>query len=138
DLARDFIRSLEPDLARRAILSSRAPSDFVTANRTTISEGDRVIPLAAIWRDERFPDPVEQAKLQGLSDAIDAAAGYQEADHRTLEYTAQPKGIPAVDLTAEQRELFRALLGTYFGRAPEAVSPMAAYDDAALDALHVA
>ena len=137
DLARDLIRSLRPDLARRAVLSPKAPSDVVTANRTTISEGDQVIPLAGIWHD-RFPDPVEQAKLQALSDAIDAAAGYEEADHRSLEYTAQPKGIPAADFTVEQRELLRALLATYFGRVPEAASPMAAYDDAALDALHVA
>src|SRR3954447_4250293 len=46
DLARDLVRSLNHDLARRAILSPKAPSDFVTANRTTISEADRVIPLA--------------------------------------------------------------------------------------------
>ncbi len=138
DVARELVRSLSPGLARRAILSPKAPSDFVTANRTTISEGDRVIPLAGIWRDERFPDPAEQAKLQALSDAIDVAAGYEEGDHRALEYTARPKGIPGADLAAEQRELLRALLGTYFGRVPEAVSPMAAYDDAALDALHVA
>jgi hypothetical protein len=138
DLARELVRSLSPDLARRAILLPKAPSDVVTANRTTISEGDRVIPLAGIWRDERFPDPVEQARLQATSDAIDAAAGYDEADHRTLEYSARPKGIPGGDLPADQRELLRALLGTYFGRVPEAVSPMAAYDDAALDALHVA
>ena len=138
DLARELVRSLSPDLARRAILSPKAPSDFVTANRTTISEGDRVIALAGIWRDRRFPDPVEQAKLQALSDAIDVAAGYREADHRALEYTAEPKGIPAAELGAEQRELLRALLGTYLGRVPEAVSTMGAYDDAALDAVHVA
>jgi hypothetical protein len=138
DLARELVRSLPPDLARRAILSPKAPSDFVTANRTTIAEGDRVVPLAGIWRDERFPDPAEQAKLQALSDAIDAAAGYDEADHRALEYTARPKGIPGAELPAEQRDLLRALLGTYFGRVPAAVSPMAAYDDAALDAVHFA
>ncbi len=138
DLARELVRALHPDLAHRAILSPKAPSDVVTANRTTISEGDRVIPLAGIWRDERFPDPVEQTKLQALSDAIDVAAGYGEADHRALEYTARPKGIPGADLRAEERELLRALLGTYFGRVPEAVSPMAAYDEAALDAVHFA
>ena len=138
DLARELVRGLHPDLAHRAILSPKAPSDFVTANRTTISEGDRVIPLAGLWRDERFPDPVEQARLQALSDAIDVAAGYEEADHRALEYSDRPKGIPGADLRAEERELLRALLGTYFGRVPEAVSPMAAYDDAALDALHFA
>jgi hypothetical protein len=138
DLARELVLSLDPDLARRAILLPKAPSDFVTANRTTIAEGDRVVPLAGIWRDERFPDPAEQAKLQALSDAIDAAAGYEEADHRALEYTTRPKGVPGSELAAEQRAVLRALLGTYFGRVPEAVSPMAAYDDAALDALHFA
>jgi hypothetical protein len=139
DLARDLVRSLGPDLAGRAILSPKAPSDFVTANRTTIAEGDRVVPLSGIWRDERFPDPVEQARLQALSDAIDKAAGYEEADHRALEYTARPKGIPAAYLRADQRDVLRALLGTYFGRVPEAVSPMATYDDDhALDALHFA
>jgi hypothetical protein len=137
DLARELVRSLDPVGARRAILSPKAPSDFVTANRTTISEGDRVVPLAGIWR-ERFTDPAEQTRLQALSDAIDEAAGYEDADHRALEYTARPKGIPAADLGAGQRDVFRALLGTYFGRVPEAVSPMAEYDDAALDALHFA
>ena len=137
DLARDLVRSLDPGHARRAILSPKAPSDFVTANRPTISEGDRVVPLAGIWRG-RFHDPVEQTKLQAASDAIDAAAGYEEADHRALEYTARPKGVPAADLRAGQRDVLRALLGTYFGRVPEGISPMTAYDDAALDALHFA
>jgi hypothetical protein len=138
DLARELVRALGPELARRAILLPKAPPDVVTANRTTIGEGDRVVPLTGIWRDERFPDETQQEKLRATSDAIDAAAGYREADHRALEYTARPKGVPGADLGGEQRELLRALLGTYFGRVPEAVSPMAAYDEAALDALHFA
>ena len=132
DLARELVRSLSPGHARLAVLSAKAPSDLVTANRTTIAEGNRVVPLAGIWRDGRFPDHAEQAKLQAASDAIDAAAGYREDDHRTLEYTARPKGIPAADLAPDQRELLRALLGTYFGRVPEAVSPMAEYDETTL------
>jgi len=32
----------------RAVLLPKAPSDFVTANRTVISVGDRVLPPAAI------------------------------------------------------------------------------------------
>ncbi|MFF5290650.1 DUF3500 domain-containing protein [Paractinoplanes globisporus] len=138
DLARDLVRSLSPVMARAAILSPKAPPDFVTANRTTMAPGDRVIPLVGIWRDERFPDPAEQAKLQALSDAIDAAAGLEEEDHRNLEYTAEPKGVPGAELGAGERYLLRALLGTYFGRVPEAVSPMATYDELALDALHFA
>ena len=69
----------------------------MTGNRPAVADGDRVIPLAGIWRDERFPDQAEQAKLQALSDAIDAAAGYHDADHRALEYSSRPKGIPATD-----------------------------------------
>src|SRR3954447_22760875 len=33
DLARDLVRSLSPELAARAVLLPKAPSDFVTANR---------------------------------------------------------------------------------------------------------
>jgi Protein of unknown function (DUF3500) len=137
DLARDLVRSLRPDAAARAVLLPRAPSDLVTANRTTIATGDRVIPLAGIWRDERFPDPAEQAKLRALSDAIDDAAGYGDRDHAAVEYTLEPKGVPAADLDVEQRDLLRALLGTYLGRVPAEVSPLRRYDDdGALDAVH--
>jgi hypothetical protein len=135
-VARDLVRSLHPDLAGRAILAAKAPSDLVTANRTTIATGDRVIPLAGVWRDERFPDPAEQTKLQALSDAIDVAAGYAESDHRALEYTLEPKGVAGAELDDAQRDLLRALLGTYFGRVPEAVAP--SYDAAALDTVYFA
>src|SRR5919112_1554477 len=76
DLARDLVRSLTSELAARAVLLPKAPSDFVTANRTSVSDGDQAIPLAGIWRTERFPDSAEQAKLQALSDKIDETAGF--------------------------------------------------------------
>lgn len=139
DLARDLVRSLPHELAARAVLLQRAPSDLVTANRARVSEGDRVIPLAGVWRDERFPDPVEQAKLQALSDAIDDAAGYTDADHAAVAYTDAPRGVAAGELDAEQRDLLRALLGTYLDRVPPGVSPLSRYDDEAeLDAVHLA
>lgn len=139
DLARDLLLSLPADLADRAVLLPHAPSDIVTANRTRVSEGDRVVPLSGVWRDERFPHPEEQAKLQTLSDAIDDAAGYSEDDHSAVAYTRAPKGVAAVELDGEHRELFRALLGTYLGRVPPEVSPLSRYDDdAELDEVHVA
>ena len=139
DLARDLVRSLRPELATRAVLLPRAPSDLVTANRTTVAPGDRAIPLARIWRDERFPDPVEQGKLQDLSDAIDEAAGFGDPDHAAVELTAEPRGVPAAELGAEQRAMLRALIGTYLDRVPSEVSPLRRYDDdAALDAVHLA
>ncbi|TQM54567.1 DUF3500 domain-containing protein [Humibacillus xanthopallidus] len=138
DLGRELVRSLAPDLRARAVLLDKAPSDFVTANRTVVSEGDQVIPLAGIWRDERFRDDTEQATLQALSDAIDERAGLTPEDHRTVEYTTTPKGVAGADLDGSQRELLLALLGTYFDRVPESVSPLAAYDDRALDGVHFA
>ena len=128
---------LPPSLAARAVLLDKAPSDLVTANRTVVAEGDQVIPLAGIWR-ERFPDTTEQAKLQALSDAIDEAAGLTPDDHRAVHYTATPKGVAGRDLDGAQRELLLALLGTYFDRVPDSVSPLPAYDDSALDAVHFA
>src|SRR3954447_13552439 len=92
DLARDLVRSLAPELAARAVLLPKAPSDLVTGNRTVVAEGDRVIPLAGIWREERFADAGEQARLQASSDAIDEAAGYDDVDHAAVEYTAEPRG----------------------------------------------
>ncbi len=138
DLARDLVRSLSAAQAKRAVLLTKAPSDFVTANRTTVSGGDRVLPLAAIWRDERFPDDEEQVKLQALSDRIDVAAGFDESDHAAVEYTEAPKGIAGHELGVDQRAVLHQLLGTYLGRVPESVSPLSAYDDAALDAVHLA
>ena len=97
-----------------------------------------MIPLVGIWRDERFPDDTEQDKLQALSDSIDDAAGYTDQDHKVMAYSAAPKGVPGSELDGGQRELLRSLLDTYFGRVPESVSPMAAYGDAALNAVYTA
>lgn len=138
DLARELVSSLPAGLAARAILSPKAPSDLVTANRSSISEGDRVIPLTGIWRDKRFLDPAEQERIQALSDAIDAAAEFDENDHRAVEFTAIPKGLSAAELDDGQRALLRALLGTYFARVPDGASPLERYDDTALDAVHIA
>jgi hypothetical protein len=139
DLARDLLRSLPPDLANRAVILAKAPSDVVTGNRTTVAAGDRVIPLTGVWRDERFADPAEQAKLQAASDALDDAVGYGDGDHAAVEYTLEPKGVPAAGLDGEQRGLLRALLATYLGRVPDEISPVRRYDDdAALDAVHIA
>ncbi|TCK22464.1 DUF3500 domain-containing protein [Pseudonocardia endophytica] len=138
DLARDIVRSLPDELARRAVLLDRAPSDIVAANRTTVSEGDRVIPLAGIWRAP-FGKPEEQEKLQEMSDGIEDRQGLSAADHQVVELTDVPKGVPASELDAAQREQLRMLLGTYLKRVPDELSPMRDYDDdAALDAVHLA
>ncbi|MGY1617278.1 DUF3500 domain-containing protein [Geodermatophilus sp. SYSU D00691] len=138
DTARELVRSLAPDLAARAVLLPTAPSDLVTANRTTVQPGNRVVPLAGIWRAP-FADPAEWAKLRATSDAIDEAVAHGDPEHAALEYTAAPRGLPAAELDGDQRALVRALLGTYLDRVPAEVSPLHRYDDdAALDAVHFA
>jgi hypothetical protein len=139
DLGRDLVRSLRPELAARAILLPKAPSDFVTINLTYITDGNRVIPMAGMYRDERFPDPVEEAKVRSLSEVISNETELSDADQEAVAYATEPKGIPATELDAEQREMLRALLATYLGRAPAELSPLHRYDDeAALDAVHFA
>jgi Protein of unknown function (DUF3500) len=139
DLGRNLVRSLRPKLAARAILLPKAPSDFVTVNLTYVSDGGGVIPLVGMYRDERFPDPVQQAQLQSLSDAIAEVTELSDADQDAVAYSIEPNGVPAAEFDAEQREMLRALLGTYLDRAPDGVSPLHRYaDETALDAVHFA
>ena len=139
DLGRDLVRSLRPELADRAILLPNAPSDFVTINLTYVTDGDQVIPLAGMYRDERFPDPVEEARRHSVSEVINSETKLNDADQQAVDYSSEPKGVPAADFDAEQREILRALLATYLDRAPAGVSPLYRYDDeAALDAVHFA
>ena len=57
DLGRELVRSLPVELASRAVLLPRAPSDFVTVYLTMVNDGDCYIPLSGCWLDERFTDP---------------------------------------------------------------------------------
>jgi hypothetical protein len=138
DIGRDLMRSLDAASAERALLLPKAPGDIIGGNRTTLSEGDRVLSLVDIWRGP-FGDPVQRAELQKASDAQDDLADLSEDEHAVLALTAAPKGLPAAELNAEQRELLRQLLSTYLDRVPEEISVMSRYaDDAALDAVHFA
>ena len=139
DLGRDLLRSLRPELAARAILLPKAPSDFVTVNLTYVSDGVEVIPLVGMYREERFPDPVQHAKLQSLSEAIAEVTELSDADQEAVAYSIEPRGVPAAEFDEDQREMLRALLASYLDRAPAGVSPLQSYDDdAALNAVHFA
>ena len=138
DLARDLVRSLDPGQAGRAILLDRAPSDIVGGNRALLSDGDQVIHLRDIWRGQ-FTDPALAERVTQMGDGAELASGYDARDHQRVALTAVPKGMPAAELGAGQRELLRALLAAYLGRVPDGLAPQADYaDDAALDAVHLA
>jgi hypothetical protein len=138
DLARQLVRSLDTEQAGHAILLGRAPSDIVGGNRSQIADGDTMIRLRDLWR-EHFTERRLEERVTRMSDSAEKASGYDAGDHNRLALTRAPKGLPARELDAGQRDLLRALLATYLGRVPDGLSPQPGYaDDAALDAVHLA
>ncbi|HEY4421412.1 MAG TPA: DUF3500 domain-containing protein [Pseudonocardia sp.] len=138
DLARELVRSLPPELAERALLIPHAPTDIVGANRSRIGDGDEAKPLVDVWRG-RFPDPEQQENLRRRSARSEADSGVDRDGHRALALTRTPKGVPASELDAGQRDLLLQLLATYLGRVPDEISPIPNYrDPAALDEVHLA
>jgi hypothetical protein len=138
DLARELVRSLRPELAARALLLPHAPTDIVGANRPRIGEGNEAKPLVDVWRGP-FPDPQQQENLRRGSAEAEVRAGVDRDGHRALALTSAPKGVPAAELDAGQRELLLRLLSTYLGRVPDEISPLERYrDPAVLDEVHLA
>jgi hypothetical protein len=138
DLARELVRSLDPARAARATLLDRAPSDIVGGNRPRLSDGDEPMYLRDLWR-RPFTDPALVERVARMDADAGRACGYDADDNRRVALTSAAKGLPARDLDAGQRDLLRALLAAYTGRAPDGVSPRRDYDvDAVLDEVHLA
>ena len=138
ELARELVRSLDPVQAARATLLDRAPADIVGGNRARLADGDQMLYLRDVWR-RPFTEPDLAERIARMDAAAEQASGYDAGDYQRLALTSAPKGLPASELGAGQRELLRALLATYLGRVPDGLSPLADYaDDAALDGIHLA
>ena len=138
DLARDLVRSLPPELGARAVLLPKAPSDLVTANRTTVA-GQPGDPARRDLAGRAVPGCGGAGEAAGTQRRDRQGSRLRDADHGALEYTAAPRGVAAAELDAEQRGMLRALLATYLDRAPSEISVLSRYDDEdALDAVHVA
>ena len=138
DLARDLVRSLDPGQEARAILIDRAPADIVGGNRARIADGDQMMYLRELWR-RPFTEPELVERLARMDADGELANGYDAGDYRRVALTSAPKGLPALELDAGQRDLLRRLLATYLGRVPDGLSPQADYaGDAGLDGVHFA
>jgi uncharacterized protein DUF3500 len=138
DLARELVRSLDPGRAAHAIMLDRAPADIIGGNRAHLADGDQMMYARDLWR-QPFTEPRLAERIARQDADTERACGYDAGDHRRVALTSVPKGLPARDLDAGQRDLLRALLATYLGRVPDGLSPQADYaDDAALDAVHLA
>ncbi len=138
DLARDLVRSLDSQRTARAILLDRAPSDIVGGNRSRLADGDQTMHLRDVWRG-LFTEPRLADRVTQMGDGAELASGYDAGDYQRTALSCVPKGLPARELDAGQRDLLRALLATYLGRVPDGLSRQADYaDEAALDAIHLA
>jgi hypothetical protein len=138
DLARELVRSLDPGRAARATLLDRAPADIVGGNRASLADGDQMLYLRDVWR-QPFTEPELAERVARMDADAERASGYDAGDYQRLALTSAPKGLPARELDAGQRQQLRALLAAYLGRVPDGLSPQADYDnDVALDAVHLA
>ncbi len=138
DPARELVRSLDPGQAARATLLDRAPADIIGGNRPRLADGDQMMYLRDLWR-QRFADPALDERIARADADAERANGYDAADYERTALTCVPKGLPAADLDAGQRELLRALLASYLGRVPDGLSPQADYeDDEVLGGVHLA
>lgn len=137
DLARDLVRSLDEAQRGRAIVSPRAPTDLVLVNRAELTDGDGPVPLADIWRGRLAPEYHELAER--VQAAADAAAGLTVDDIAAVSWSRTPKGLPAADLDASQREMLDVLLRRYVERLPDALADAEAAKFAgdAIGAVHV-
>ncbi len=138
DLARELVHSLSPDQRSQAILSPIAPSDLVTGNRSVLSDGDRMLPLTAIWRGRL------EAELDELMAAAQTTAesqsGITDDDYASTAFTSKPKGLSMAACSTDQHEIMRALLSTYLDRIPPelAADEHAKFTGTGIDSLSLA
>lgn len=136
DLGRELVHMLDQGQRAAALVSPIAPVDLITANRTEMAEGDLDLPLTVIWRT-RFEEGLDRL-LATMQSRAEQLLGVDEQSRAAVAFSARPKGICARDLTGDQQEALRALLGTYVGRIHDdlADAEAAKFAGAAIDDLH--
>jgi hypothetical protein len=120
DLGRELARSLSDEQRTIAIVSPRAPTDLVGANRPSLADGDEPIALPQIWR--KVFDGGEGERLRHAQERLNTATGVEAADLEAMSFTHRPKGLAARDMTTGQRDMLDALLRLYVNRLPEDVA----------------
>ncbi|MEY2446499.1 MAG: hypothetical protein QOE00_3079, partial [Ilumatobacteraceae bacterium] len=120
DLARELTRSLTDEQHAIAVVTPRAPTDLVGANRPSLTDGDQPIALPLIWR-RRFEGEIG-AGLQRTQERMDASIGVGPDDLEAMSFTHRPKGLAARAMNTGQRDMLYALLRLYVHRLPDDVA----------------
>jgi hypothetical protein len=138
DLARELMLSLGAGDRRAALLNPKAPADIVTSNRSYLTENAtmRRLDNPALWGRE-FGDYINQG-LRELADTAEVTTGYSSADHETVAYTTNPKGLSSAELRSDQLALLGQVIGAYVGRIHPALRSSATDVDALATDAHFA
>ncbi len=122
DLGRELVQSMTPEQRERTVVSSRAPVDIVTANRSRLADGDYVLPLPLIFRG-RLPGPFDQL-MDDAHTAAEFKASLTTADVDAVAFTIAPKGLNVETLSFDQIEILRSLLDSYLDRMPDGLADL--------------
>jgi hypothetical protein len=117
DLGRELVVSLDPEDRARAIVSPVAPFDLVSANRTTVTDGDLPLELPEIWRG-RFEGAAAEL-LQAAQRRLESGLGIRTEHLEAVRFTLAPKGVSGRDLGSAQRELLRRIVAVHVERLPD-------------------
>lgn len=120
DLGRELVHSLSESQLAQALLSPVAPSDIVTGNRPTVSDGDLPLELPSVFR-QPLAEPTNTMMAEAQV-AADAKLGISTEHLRALAFRAEPGGVKVDAFSADQHELLSSLLDVYVHRLPEAVA----------------
>jgi hypothetical protein len=120
DLGRELFRSFGGAKRQQALVSSVAPTDLISGNRPMLADGDRLLPVARIWR-QRFAGEAGRQFAERQRKA-EEALGLDASHLDALSLTRAPKGIGTGDMAPAETELLRALLGSYLNRLPDALA----------------
>jgi hypothetical protein len=117
DLGRELVSALDYEQRARAVISSVAPVDLASANRSRLSGGELPLPLADVWRGRFVGDMAHL--VDDIQRKAELTAGLRSEHIEAVRLTTVPKGIQASALTEPQKGMLRALLDAYVGRLPE-------------------
>ena len=137
DLGRELAHGLDESEFRAALISSVAPVDIATANRTVISEGDSPLGLQHVFRSLTEQDTALWAERQLNAEK---ALGWTKEHDDALAFSAAPKGLSVSGMASDQKEIVRALLGCYLERLPDELADeeMAKFEGDLIDSLSFA
>lgn len=135
DFGRELLASLDKADRARAIVSPVPPYDLVSANRSSVSDGDLPLKLPDIWRG-RFGGATGEL-VETLQQRLEAGLRTKAEDLEAVRMTAAPKGVSGGDLNSAQRQLLRRIISVYVERLPDELAQVeiAAYTEEALNKL---